>query len=339
MRVLRTHRSRCLLLAFAALLSGIPAGAGADDDSWRAVLAAPALQLRFEDSGRASPCAPLPATPDPEAVACWAAHVDRSVSKRSSPLTSETKLACVGAWEVIAPEQGGCPSDAARCVRPELGLFDKLAADLPIDTNISATWALSEDLAREYTAFQTLRSGHALNPHRPRIAGLALSQGMLVLYRAHAISELRRELEAEGCAVEHLEPYLELAEQVALEVGRSDVPAILETFPPLGREWARRFHRVQLAVIGGSAGVRASGKWQSDCEKAREIGPEVGRLDADVNVWCGYAYEQSGTPDLAAEHWRLARRSPNHPAAASYATRRLEWNPEGSGETTAELRR
>jgi hypothetical protein len=42
-----------------------------------------------------------------------------------------------------------------------------------------------------------------------------------------------------------------------------------------------------------------------------------------VNVWCGYAYEQLAMPEAALKHWRLARRSPHHPAAASYANGRL----------------
>ncbi len=315
-----------------------PAPSAASGDGWRAVPSVAGLHLRFEDSGDAAPCASLGARPNAGAVECWVAYVDRSVSRRSTPLTQETSLACVAGWEVAVPGQGNCPGDAARCVRPAISLFDSLAPDLPIDTNISATWALASDLAGEYTAFQVLRNGHALNPHRPRIAGLALSQGMLALYRAHAITLLKRGLEGGACATDHLEPYFALAARVTEELGRSDVPAILETFPPTGREWARRFHRVQLAVTGRPGGVAPTGKWREDCEKAAAIGPAVGRLDADVNVWCGYAYEQLDMTDAAFEHWRLARRSPNHPEAASYANRRLQLELVLPAETTAELR-
>jgi hypothetical protein len=219
-----------------------------------------------------------------------------------------------------------------------VSLFQSLAPGLPIGTNISAAWALTVDLAREYTAFRTLRSGYALNPHRPRIGGLALSQGTLVLYRAHALTELRRALEAGGCGVEHLAPYFDLADRVIDEVARSDLPSILESYPPPGREWARRFHRVQLAVLGGSGGMRLGGKWRDDCERAATMGAAIGRLDADVNVWCGYAYELAEMPDAAAPHWRLARQSANHPEAASYASRRLQLVPSELGETTAGVR-
>ncbi len=332
------QRSRALA---AALILAAPIAAvspvAADGGDWRALLPAPELHVRFEDGDQGAPCAALPSTPDPSAVECWAAYVDRAVSKRTSPLTEESELACIEEWEVVEPLQAGCPWDAARCVRADVGLFERVPDELPIDTNISATWALAAELAREYTAFQTLRSGHALNPHRPRISGLALSQGMLVLYRAQAISALRRELEAGDCGTDHLEPYFELASRVAEEVGRSDVPEILETFPEPGREWSRRFHRVQLAVLARNDAVRADGAWREDCSKARELGMRVGRLDADVNVWCGYAYELVGEPDHATLHWTLARHSPHHPEAASYAARRL--GIVGPGRTTAELRR
>jgi hypothetical protein len=315
-----------------------PAAAFAAADASRAVPAVPDLHLRFEDAGEVAPCAGLPVTPSESAVECWSAYVDRSASKRSSSLTAESELACVEIWDVAQPGERGCPQDAARCVRPQTEFFESVSPGLPVDTNISATWALTSDLAREYTAFQVLRNGHALNPHRPRIAGLALSQGMLVLYRAHAIRDLESQLESAGCATEHLDPYFALASRVTDEVGGSDVPDILESFPPLGREWARRFRRVQLEVIGRPGGIRATGKWRDDCEKAATIGPAVGRLDADVNVWCGYAYEKLDMPDAALEHWRLAQRSPHHPEAASYANRRLKIAPVEPGETTAKLR-
>jgi hypothetical protein len=333
---------RAILLTLVAALSVaatvVPTIASAEGDASRAVPAVPELNLRFEDGGEAAPCAALPVTPSETAVECWSAYVDRAVSKRSSPLTDESELACIEVWEVVLPGERGCPADAARCVRPQTELFEKVAPGIPVDTNISATWALTSELAREYTAFQVLRNGHALNPLRPRIAGLALSQGMLVLYRAHAIRDLQDQLESAGCATEHLDPYFAQASRVTDEVGRSDVPAILESFPPLGREWSRRFRRVQLEVIGRGEGVRASGKWREDCEKAASIGPDVGRLDADVNVWCGYAYEQLDMPEAALEHWRLARRSPHHPEAASYANGRLKIAPAEPGETTAEVR-
>ena len=41
---------------------------------------------------------------------------------------------------------------------------------------------------------------------------------------------------------------------------------------------------------------------------------------------------------LVRAHWRLARRSPNHPEAASYANRRLQLELVLPAETTAELR-
>ncbi len=322
--------------AFAFALAGLAGGAApaaADPDGWRAVPAVPELHVRFEDSEHGAPCAPLGTTPTPAAVECWAAYVDRAVSKRSSPLTTEINLACVAKWEDTGPGQGGCPGDAARCVRPALGIFERVPEDLPIDTNISATWALATDLAREYTAFQTLRSGHALNPHRPRIAGLAVSQGMLVLYRAYAITALRRQLEAETCGRDHLQPYFDLARQVTQELGGSDVPEILDSYPAPGQLWARRFYRVQLEVLGRADGIRPAQDWKQDCEKAAEVGRRVGRLDADLNVWCGYAYELLGQSDEAFIHWQLARRSPNHPEASSFAKRRLEVEGRAAAKT------
>lgn len=314
------------------------AAARAEGDAWRALPQVPALQLRFEEAGPPAPCAALAASADPAAVECWEAYVHRAASRRSSPLTAEVDLACVERWDLTPPGQGGCPGDAARCVRPTVGLFARVPEDLPIDSNVSAAWAMAEELAREYTAFQVLRSGHALNPHRPRISGLALSQGMLVLYRAEAIAALGRQLAGSGCATDHLDPYLELAGRVTDELGRSDVPAILETHPPAGREWARRFYRVQLAVLGSRDGVDPGGGWQQDCEKAASIGPAVGRLDADVNVWCGVAYEHLDMPGVASLHWQLARRSPHHPEAASYASDRVAPGTLEPADTTAEVR-
>ncbi len=316
MRALRLHLVLLILL-------GATGVASAQGSGWRVVPGTPSLHLRFEDASGRAPCPGLSATPAAAAVECWSAQVDRAVSKRTSPLVSEPALACVGAWEITPAGEGACPGEAAQCVRPDAGLFESLDRRLPIDSNIKAVWALTAELAGEYTAFQVLRNGHALNPHRPRIAGLALSQGLLVLHRAHAVAAVERKLETGGCATEHLLPYFDLAQRVTEEVGRSDVPAILETHPPMGREWARRFHRVQLAVIGADAAVRPDGKWREDCEKASALGPRVGRLDADVNAWCGYAYEQLGMVDAALEHWRLARRSANHPEAAAYADRQL----------------
>ena len=337
-RVFWMRPVRALVLPAVLLAGSLAAGDAAANDGWRALPQVPKLHLRFEDGEAAAPCAALPETPDPSDVACWTTYVDRAAARRSSPLTAETELACVETWQVARPG-GACPADAAACVRPELGVFESLAPGLPVDSNVSAVWALSVEMAREYTAFQVLRSGHALNPHRPRIAGLALSQGMLVLYRAHAIHALGESLADAGCADEHVRPYLELAGRVTDEVGRSDVPAILETYPPPGREWARRFHRIQLAVLGRADGVRPGGAWQEDCEKAASVGPAVGRLDADVNVWCGYAYEQLGMPGVATLHWQLARRSPHHPEAASFASRRLALELEQPLEEAAELSR
>lgn len=320
MRAFRSHFTVVILLGL-ALIAG---GASADGSGWRVVPGVPPLHLRFEEGDTPAPCPVLGATPAQAAVECWSAQVDRAVSRRTTPLTPEPALACVGTWEIEVPGTAACPSEAAQCVRPVVGAFESLDQRLPIGSNIQAVWALTDELAREYTAFQVLRNGNALNPHRPRIAGLALSQGLLVLYRAHSLVTVSRTLEAGGCATDHLAPYVELAARVTEEVGRSDVPAILETYPPMGREWARRFHRVQLAVIGADPAVRLSGKWRDDCEQASAIGARVGRLDADVNVWCGYAYEQLGMFDAALEHWHLARRSPNHPEAASYADQHLE---------------
>ena len=316
MRALRLH-----LVLF--ILLGTAGAASAQGSSWRVVPGVPSLHLRFEEGGDQAPCPGLSATPDHSAVECWSAQVDRAVSKRTTPLTAESSLACVGGWKIMRAGEGPCPGEAAHCVRPEAGLFEPLEPRLPIDSNIQAVRALTGELAREYTAFQVLRNGHALNPHRSRIAGLALSQGLLVLHRAHALADVMRELEAGGCATEHLLPYFDLAARVTEEVGSSDVPAILETHPPVGREWARRFHRVQLAVMGARAGVPPNGKWREDCERASALGSRVGRLDADVNVWCGYAYERLGMLEAALEHWHLARRSANHPEAASYADQHL----------------
>jgi hypothetical protein len=316
MRALRLHLCLFILLGAAGVASAQGAGR-------LVVPGVPPLYLRFEDAGGRSPCPALGATPAAAAVECWSAQVDRAVSKRSSRPASQPSLACVSAWEITPAGQGACPDDAAQCVRPDTGLFERPSRSLPIDSNIQAASALSADLAWEYTAFQVLRNGYALNPHRPRIAGLALSQGLLVLHRAHALAAVKQKLEAGGCATEHLLPYFDLAQRVTEEVGRSDVPAILESHPPMGREWARRFHRVQLAVIGADGAVRPDGKWREDCEKASALGPRVGRLDADVNVWCGYAYEQLEMFDAALEHWHLARRSANHPEAAAYADRHL----------------
>lgn len=317
MRALRFHVCALLGLLCAA------GAASAEGAEWRVVPGAPPLRVRFEDGGAQAPCPELGDTPAVAAMECWSARVDRAVSRRSSPLARESGLACVSGWEIAAAGEGSCPGEAARCVRPAVGLLESVDEKLPIDSNIQAAWALADELSQEYTAFQLLRSGHALNPHRPRIAGITLSQGLLVLYRAHALSDVKRELEAGGCATEHLLPYFDLADLVIEEVGGSDVPAILETHPPMGREWVRRFHRVQLAVIGADASVKPDGEWRQDCEKASAIGPRVGRLDADINVWCGYAYERLGMLDAALEHWHLARRSANHPEAASYADRHL----------------
>lgn len=320
------------LVLSSGLFATSPAAA---DEAFRVVPSVPGLHVRFEDGGEAAPCAALGQTPSATAVECWSAHVDRSVSRRPSSLESDAALACVDAYESLAPGQAGCPRDAAQCVRPRLAVFESLKPGLPVDTNIAAAWAMAADLAREYTAFQVLRNGYALNPHRPRIAGLALAEGMLVLSRAQAITALKRSLEDGGCATDHLSPYFDLASRVTEEVGGSDVPAILETHPPPGREWARRFYRVQLAVLGAVQGIRADGRWREDCERATAIGAAVGRLDADVNVWCGYAYEQLGMSDAAMEHWRLARRSPNHPEAASYADRYLKPVPGAAFPPTA----
>jgi hypothetical protein len=336
---LRQFRSlAALLLPILGIGLLAPAPVVAAGAEWRAVPSVGELHLRFEASGQAAPCALLGAAPDASTIECWVAHVDRSVARRSSPLTEETTLACVVEWEIEQPGKGSCPADTDRCVRPDVGLFDSLTHGLPIDTNIATTWALTADLATQYTVFHALRNGRALNPHRPRLAGLALSQGMLVLYRAHAITLLRHRLEEGGCGTQHLESYFALAAQVTDELGRSDVPEILETFPPAGREWERRFHRVQLAVTGRGGRVSPTGRWREDCEKAAAVGRQVGRLDADVNVWCGYAYEQLDMPEAAFEHWRLARRSPNHLEAASYANRRLRIEPTRPTETTAEVR-
>lgn len=334
MRALVARTAFLFCFQLVVLLPAVRAEAG---DAWRAVPRVPELALRFDPADGAAPCAALPANVAPDVVECWSAYVDRAAGRRSSPLTAETNLACVEHWEVTPAGQGGCPGDAARCVRPAVGPFERMPADLPIDSNVSAAWAMAADLAREYTAFQALRSGHALNPHRPRIAGLALSEGMLVLYRAEAIAALGRQLAASGCARDHLEPYLELAAHVTREIGSSDVPRILEGYPPAGREWARRFYRVQLAVLASPTAPRPGGGWQQDCEKAASLGSDVGRLDADVNVWCGVAYERLDMPGVASLHWRLARRSPNHPEAASYASERLSLEPEASAET-AEVR-
>jgi len=181
-----------------------------------------------------------------------------------------------------------------------------------------------------------LRNGQALNPHRPRIAGLALAQGMLVLRHAHALVAATRDLEADGCATDHMQPYALVAERATQEVGATDLRRILETYPPPGREWARRFHRVQLEVLGRSDGPRASaGGWREDCQRALALGPRVGSLDADVNVWCGYAYERLRMRDEAFEHWVLARRSANHPEASSYADEHLKRPRETGIETAA----
>ena len=322
-----------LLLALLEVAAARPAGA--DDSGIRVVPSAPGLHLRFEDSGEAAPCEVLGQTPSGSAVECWSAQVDRAVSRRPSSLTTETALACIEAFETAPPGHAGCPKDAAVCVKPSLAFYESLAPGLPLDSNIAAGWAMAADLSREYTAFQVLRNGYALNPHRPRIAGLALSEGMLVLYRAHAILAVERRLRENGCATEHLAPYFELATRVTDEVGGSDLPTILETHPPQGREWARRFRRVQLAVLGAVAGIHADGKWREDCERATAVGAAVGRLDADVNAWCGYAYQQLGMADEAMEHWRLARRSPNHPEAASYADRNLQTLPGPAFPPTA----
>jgi hypothetical protein len=149
---------------------------------------------------------------------------------------------------------------------------------------------------------------------------------MLVLYRANALTRLRGQLKRESCGVEHLEPYFDLAVQITSEVGGSDLPEILEFYPPQGRPWTRRFYRVQLEVLGRAGDVRSAPEaaWRKDCEKAADPGSRVGRLETDVNVWCGYAYELLGDSDAATLHWRLARHSPNHPEAAAFALHRLD---------------
>ena len=308
-----------------ALLLAVPLTANAASDEWQVLQAVPELPVRFADSDNGDPCGALPSTPDPAVVECWAAYVDRTVSMRTSPLTEIFNLACVESWDVVQPGEAGCPGDSARCVRPDVGLFERVPENLPIDSNISTVWALTAEVAKEYTAFQTLRSGHALNDHRPRISGLAVSHGMLVLHRANTVLDLSRQLADEGCSAEHLEPYFELASRVTRDLGSSDLPEILETYPAAGQPWSRRFYGVQLEVLGRAGEVRTGAEehWRKHCEKASDKGRRVGKLDADVNVWCGRAYEMVGDADAAGHHWLLASRSPNHPEAAAYALRRL----------------
>jgi hypothetical protein len=263
--------------------------------------------------------------------------VDRSVAALESPLASQPELACVPRWEITEAGHAGCPGDAARCVRPDAGLFSSVGP-IPIAGNIRAARNAAAAMSREYTTFQSLRNAQAINSHRPRISGLALSQGMLVLHHAYSLASVEQALEAGGCATEHLSPFFELASWVTDEVGGTDVPHVLESYPPPGREWARRFHRVQLEVLGRRGAIRETGAWREDCEKAAELGERVGTLDADLHVWCGYAYELLEMPDAALEHWESARRSPNHPEASSYANEHLRRPaPQPGIETAAHL--
>ena len=164
-----------LFYMWVALVLAVPGHADDGGKDWRVAPKPPELQLRFEDRGEKAPCPDFGATPATETIECWAAHVDRALSRDASGLAEVDRLACLPAWEITEPGQGGCPEEAARCVRPKAGLFEGVPSDLPIGSNIRAAWATAVDLAREYTTFQLIRNGQALNPHRPRISGLAIS--------------------------------------------------------------------------------------------------------------------------------------------------------------------
>jgi hypothetical protein len=320
-----------LLVLLPLVLLGVAgrtvAESGPAPSEWHALQAVPELPVRYADADYGDPCGTLSSTPDSAVIDCWAAYVDSAVDEPqgSTALTEMYNLACVESWDVVERNVAGCPASSARCVRPDVGLFERVPEDLPIAANISAVWGRTEQMARQYTAFQTLRSGHALNDHRPRISGLAVSQGMLVLLQANSILAIRRQLEDEGCGIAHLEPYFDLALQVTRNLGARDVPEILETYPSQGRSWTRKFYVVLLEVLGRAGQVRpgADEAWREFCTQASDAGRKVGRLDADLNVWCGRAYEMVGDDEAAGHHWLLASRSANHPDAAAWALHRL----------------
>ena len=80
-----------LAMACVSLVLASPGRAEDGGKAWRAVRPAPGLHLRFEDRGEAAPCPTLGATPVDSVVECWAAYVDRSVAKQSSPLATDLR--------------------------------------------------------------------------------------------------------------------------------------------------------------------------------------------------------------------------------------------------------
>jgi hypothetical protein len=240
---------------------------------------------------------------------------------------SDIELACIPGWEVderpklsTDPRPSGCPADIEECVRPVVAFGQSLELQLPIAANLDTAYERAAAVASAYTDFQSLRRGHSRNRHTSKVAALALNQGILVLYRVQELLAIERGLRARDCSTRHLSSYFDFARTVIEELAGSDVPAIMESYPPRQRVWERRLYLLQMHLLGRIGPLNPQGSWHSICEKVSADGSELFQLDADLNAWCGFAYAEVDEAGSAAEHWQAARKSSNHPVAASYGS-------------------
>jgi len=322
-----------------------PASAQVDPDHWYVVLPEPELLVRFpapEGDGARPPidCPELLANATRDQIECWAQDLQRRATRVYDDQRSEAMgLACFDSgWVVKRPaavqsdpdDSAGCIGSAGLCVRPALkrgGLFSlgrgDVAPDVPIQQTIDRAYAQTRALAEEYTGYQYLRRGYGENRHNDKIAALAMSNGLLVLYRAQMVLHFERELRRGGCGAAFLQSYFALARSVVDEVGGNDLPLLLEAWPPPSKRWTRRLYQLELALLGSPDGVDPKGDWNALCDELSTTQDDLEGRDADLHAWCGYALARSGDDDRAEAHWWLARRSGSHPDASSWASAAL----------------
>ncbi len=348
-------RSMLALLAFSLVL---PSAGLAESLSskWYWTPPPAELNISFEEQNRQHECSELERNPSGAQVECWARYLNRETSRvYGAQKDSRTPLACFeNGWVVRSAAQielespgasasCGGKGDRARCVRPALGkgpvfgLFggDEYPPSIPIQATIDRVSEDTDAMVHEYTAFQYLRRGHSRNRHTRKIAALAMTHGMLVLYRAQKVLEIERRLLApsdggEGatgavspaagrCGVSFLLPYFARAREVVEEIGGADIPAILDSYPPPNAPWSRRLFEVQLALLGSPSGPPPTGSWTAQCDEVAGAAGDLDGRDADLNAWCGYGFWSQGDLGRATRHWQAARKSASHPDAASYA--------------------